>query len=91
MRLPLVALFSLLPAILATPIRNTLAPLSASGEVIEDSYIVVFKKGVTPEQIALHLNSVTSLSAQSVSTKNQAPPTSPISLATHPLSACSGR
>lgn len=35
-----------------------LAPLNAGGEHIDDSYIVVFKKGVDPSQIALHLAGV---------------------------------
>ncbi|WWD21497.1 hypothetical protein CI109_105983 [Kwoniella shandongensis] len=55
-------LSTLLPLALATPIapqpEPTLAPLEASGEHIEDAYIVVFKKGVDPTQIALHLTNV---------------------------------
>jgi len=34
---------------------SPLAPLSKRGEVIDDSYIVVFKKDVNPQQMALHL------------------------------------
>jgi hypothetical protein len=39
---------------LATP-TSPLAPLSKRGEVIDDSYIVVLKKDVNPQQMALHL------------------------------------
>ncbi|ORY31022.1 peptidase S8/S53 domain-containing protein [Naematelia encephala] len=62
MRLLAVAL--ILPFALATPIATgavpeaTLAPLSTNGEHIEDAYIVVFKKGVDLNQIALHLTDV---------------------------------
>lgn len=51
-------------AALATPVATgndaqpTLAPLSTTGEHIDDAYIVVFKKGVDPNQIALHLSGV---------------------------------
>jgi len=38
----------------STP-TSPLAPLSKRGEVIDDSYIVVFKKDVNPQQMALHL------------------------------------
>jgi cerevisin len=87
MRLPLAALFSLLPVILATPIKErSLAPLMSSGETIQDSYIVVFKDGVTPEQIALHLNSVSDWNQASVST----PPES-MCLATRASSAGAAR
>ena len=57
----------LLPLALATPVthpaatsdaQTTLAPLSSTGETIEDSYIVMFKKGVNLNQIALHLSTV---------------------------------
>ncbi|WVQ83347.1 hypothetical protein IAT38_005486 [Cryptococcus sp. DSM 104549] len=52
----------LLPLALATPIATTeqpLAPLQETGgEHIDDQYIVVFKKGVDPNQIALHLNGI---------------------------------
>lgn len=68
MRLSFAVLFSLLPAIIATPInQNEIAPLSSDGETIEDNYIIVFKKGVTTDQIALHLDSITASSATSVS------------------------
>lgn len=71
MRLSFAVLFSLLPAILATPIQHQsgLAPLSAEGKTIDNSYIVVFKKDVSPEQIALHLNGVSSLQSAHVSTR----------------------
>jgi hypothetical protein len=53
------ALAFLLPLALATPTpKSTLAPLSKSGETIDDSYIVVFKKDVNPSQIALHIAGV---------------------------------
>ena len=67
MRLTPAILFALLPAIVATPIetRNGLAPLSVTGESIPDSYIIVFKKGVSPDQIALHLDSVAGFAAAS--------------------------
>ncbi|TYJ52928.1 hypothetical protein B9479_006439 [Cryptococcus floricola] len=52
----------LLPlAAIASPIAQPdLAPLQAApeGNHLDDSYIVVFKKGVNPSQIALHLNDV---------------------------------
>ncbi|OCF58808.1 cerevisin [Kwoniella mangroviensis CBS 10435] len=54
----------LLPTLaLATPINPSseegkLAPLSESGEHIDDAYIVVFKKGIDANQIALHLSGV---------------------------------
>lgn len=68
MRLSLVALFSLLPVIIATPIREAiLAPLSTDGQVIDNSYIVVFKKDITPDQIALHLNDVADVASAKVS------------------------
>jgi hypothetical protein len=38
----------------STP-TSPLAPLSKRGEVIDDSYIVVLKKDVNPQQMALHL------------------------------------
>lgn len=61
MRLLFTAL--LLRAVLATPLASSindvkLAPLNAGGEHIDDQYIVVFKKGVDPTQIALHLAGV---------------------------------
>lgn len=46
------------PSISGQDARPTLAPLSATGEHIEDSYVVVFKQGVNLEQIALHLSGV---------------------------------
>ncbi|WOO80552.1 Subtilisin-like protease [Vanrija pseudolonga] len=60
MRLSFAVLFSLLPAILATPVKRAedIAPLNVAGEVIPDSYIVVFKKGVSVDQISLHLDNV---------------------------------
>ncbi|CAK9780951.1 hypothetical protein CC85DRAFT_284654 [Cutaneotrichosporon oleaginosum] len=63
MRLSFAILFSLLPAILATPIHHQagLAPLSVEGKTIDNSYIIVFKKDVTPDKVALHLNAVQSL------------------------------
>ena len=63
MRLSFAVLFSLLPAILATPIQHQggLAPLSVEGKTIDNSYIIVFKKDITPAQVAIHLNAVTSL------------------------------
>jgi hypothetical protein len=45
---------SLASLALATP-TSPLAPLSKRGEVIDDSYIVVFKKDVNPQQMAIHL------------------------------------
>ncbi len=66
MRLAVAAL--LLPFALASPLATpaatgqdaqmSLAPLSTTGELIEDSYIVVFKQGVNLDQIALHLSDV---------------------------------
>jgi cerevisin len=44
----------LIPLALATP-HPGLAPLSKRGEVIDDSYIVVFKKDINPQQMALHM------------------------------------
>jgi len=44
----------LLPLAFASP-TSPLAPLSKRGETIDDSYIVVFKKDVNPQQMALHL------------------------------------
>lgn len=60
----------LLPlAALASPIAQpTLAPLEAtSGDHIDDAYIIVFKKGVDVNQIALHIGQVQELHAASVS------------------------
>lgn len=69
MRLSLVALFSLLPVIIATPVREAiLAPLSSQGKVIDDSYIVVFNKDITPAQIALHMSDISSVASANVST-----------------------
>ncbi len=51
-------------SVLASPLslnnleESVLAPLNEGGEHIDDSYIVVFKKGVDPNQIALHLSGV---------------------------------
>ena len=50
---PTLAVF-LLPLALATP-TSPLAPLWKRGETIDDAYIVVFKKDVQPQQMALHL------------------------------------
>ncbi|BEJ14913.1 hypothetical protein CspHIS471_0406800 [Cutaneotrichosporon sp. HIS471] len=63
MRLSFAILFSILPAILATPIHHQagLAPLSAEGKTIDNSYIIVFKKDVSAAQVAIHLNAVQSL------------------------------
>lgn len=44
----------LLPLAIATP-TSPLAPLWKRGETIDDAYIVVFKKDVQPQQMALHL------------------------------------
>ncbi|KAK4685004.1 cerevisin, partial [Tremellales sp. Uapishka_1] len=59
------AILLLLPIALATPTplsssgdEPPLAPLSTTGEHIDDSYIVVFKKDVNLDQIALHLTTV---------------------------------
>lgn len=60
----------LLPlAALASPIAQpTLAPLEAtSGDHIDDAYIIVFKKGVDVNQIALHIGQVQELHAANVS------------------------
>jgi len=70
MRLSAAILFTLLPAIIATPIREgALAPLSVApnADLVDNSYIVVFKKGISRDQIALHLNAITVASATSVS------------------------
>lgn len=52
----------LLPlAVLASPLatgRSEIAPLEASGENIDDAYVVVFKKGTDLNTIALHLSGV---------------------------------
>lgn len=72
----LAVLFSLLPAILATPISQ-LAPLSSNGNIIDDQYIVVFKKGVDPANIALHLDSIAESTLASVSVCLSHVPTSP--------------
>lgn len=71
MRLSFAILFSLLPAILATPIQHQqgLAPLSVNGKTIDNSYIVVFKKDTSAAQVALHLNAVSSLQSAHVSTR----------------------
>jgi cerevisin len=58
-----IAAASLLSLALAAPLKKRddggfLAPLSVQGETIDDSYIVVFKKDVKTDQIALHLGSV---------------------------------
>ena len=46
-------------AVLATPLATQpLAPLSTTGQHIDDAYIVVFKKGVDKSQVALHLTAV---------------------------------
>lgn len=64
----------LLPLALATPINPTssdeatLAPLEATGEHIDDAYIVVFKKGIDPNQIALHLTGIEQAHGADVST-----------------------
>ena len=59
----LVAVAFLLPlAVLASPLatadESALAPLQTTGDHIDDAYIVVFKKGVDLNQIALHLSGV---------------------------------
>lgn len=53
----------LLPLAIASPLAKRshnahLAPLTEEGESIEDSYIVVLKKNVSPTLMALHLGSV---------------------------------
>ena len=58
-----IAAASLLTLALAAPLKKRddgqfLAPLSVQGETIDDSYIVVFRKDVKQDQIALHLGSV---------------------------------
>lgn len=72
----LAVLFSLLPAILATPISQ-LAPLSSNGDIIDDQYIVVFKKGVDFANVALHLDSIAQSAVASVSVCPPHAPTSP--------------
>lgn len=60
----------LLPlAALASPIAQpTLAPLEAtSGDHIDDAYIIVFKKVVDVNQVALHVGQVQELHAANVS------------------------
>jgi hypothetical protein len=53
---------------LATPVTSTpLAPLSSEGEHIEDAYIVVLKKDITPDQMSLHLLDVEQTHALDVS------------------------
>lgn len=79
----LAVLFSLLPAILATPISQ-LAPLSSNGNIIDDQYIVVFKKGVDPANIALHLDSIAESTLASVSV------CLPLPRRHHPISVTSG-
>jgi hypothetical protein len=79
MRVAAVAL--LLPLALATPIatdnnaESILAPLSASdnAEVIDDSYVVVMKKDVKPEQLAMHLAVVDQWHALDVSETDRSP------------------
>ena len=39
-------------------VQPTLAPLSTTGDHIDDSYIIVFKDGINLDQIALHLSGV---------------------------------
>lgn len=64
----------LLPlAALASPLatRNggaTIAPLSADGESIDDSYIVVLKKDVGAQAMAMHLAAVDTWHGADVST-----------------------
>ena len=45
----------------------SLAPLSKTGEHIDDSYIVVFKKGTNRESMALHLSAIEELHLADVS------------------------
>ncbi|ORX38809.1 peptidase S8/S53 domain-containing protein [Kockovaella imperatae] len=56
------SLLSSIGIVLATPIATEsdahLAPLSHAGDHIDDSYIVVFKKGIDKSQIALHLTAI---------------------------------
>ena len=68
-----VALIASASSVLATPITSapaaeaSLAPFSENGDHIDDSYIVVFKKGVSTDQIALHLTGVQAWHAVDVS------------------------
>ena len=73
MRVP--AFILLVPlGVLASPLSNLnsaeespLAPLEEGGQHIDDSYIVVFKKGIDTNQIALHLAGVEDWHGQEVS------------------------
>lgn len=70
MRFTAASLLLLPLAALASPIAQpSLAPLEApsGGDHIDDAYIVVFKKGVDVNQIALHIGEVQELHAASVS------------------------
>ncbi|KAL7419997.1 proteinase B [Cryptotrichosporon argae] len=63
MRISISVLLALIPYVLATPITTppdapVIAPLRTTGEHIDDAYIVVFKKGINRDQIALHLADV---------------------------------
>ena len=74
------AITLLVPLVLANPIsspatspedvQSTLAPLSTTGDHIEDSYIVVFKQGINLDQIALHLSGVEQAHGADVSENN---------------------
>ena len=55
----LTALVALLPVIAALPATTPLlAPLSTSGDHLEDHYIVVLKKGHNLDTIQTHLNDI---------------------------------
>jgi cerevisin len=52
---------------LTARVDSDLAPLSTTGDHIQDAYIVRFKKGVDVNQIALHLSGVEELHGSDVS------------------------
>jgi hypothetical protein len=56
-----------LTIVYASPLAQQLAPLSTTGDHIDDAYIVVFKKGVDVNQVALHLTSVEDMHGADVS------------------------
>lgn len=75
MRLVATALLSL-TVVLATPLATTnsaegtpLAPLNAGGEHIDDAYIVVLKKDINPDQVALHMAGLDKWHGADVSTR----------------------
>lgn len=76
MRAAIVAV--LLPlAALASPVQNIIAPLSASGESIDDSYIVVLKKDVGAQAMAMHLAAVDQWHGADVSVLSSLQPAPP--------------